>query len=71
LGGIAHRAVIKALGGKQKDYNFGHAVSHQIDRFTLLDSYHCSRYNTNTGRLTTEMFDRVFAMARDRLGPDS
>ncbi len=67
LGGIAHRAVVKALGGKQKDYVFGHAASHSIAGFMLLDSYHCSRYNTNTGRLTAEMFDQVFAMARDAL----
>ncbi len=67
LGGIAHRAVVKALGGKQKDFKFGHAVTHTIGDFTLLDSYHCSRYNTNTGRLTTEMFDDVFVLARSAL----
>ena len=67
LGGIAHRAVVKALGGKQKDYTFGHAVTHSIGDFTLLDSYHCSRYNTNTGRLTPAMFDDVFVLARKAL----
>ncbi|MEO1204011.1 MAG: uracil-DNA glycosylase [Pseudomonadota bacterium] len=64
LGGIAHRAVIKAVGGRQADYKFAHAACHTLDDFTLLDSYHCSRYNTNTGRLTGEMFDAVFAKAR-------
>ena len=68
LGGIAHRAVIKAIGGRQVDYKFGHAVEHVITgHFTMLDSYHCSRYNTNTGRLTPEMFEQVFARARQLL----
>ncbi|MEM7431927.1 MAG: uracil-DNA glycosylase [Pseudomonadota bacterium] len=64
LGGIAHRAVIKAIGGRQADYKFGHAALHAPGPFHLLDSYHCSRYNTNTRRLTPEMFDAVFATAR-------
>ena len=67
LGGIAHRAVIKALGRRQADYKFGHAALHDLGEFLLLDSYHCSRYNTNTGRLTEAMFDDVFAKARDLL----
>jgi uracil-DNA glycosylase family 4 len=68
LGGIAHRAVIKAVGERQAAYKFGHAAEHDIaDRFTMLDSYHCSRYNTNTGRLTPVMFQQVFARARELL----
>jgi len=68
LGGIAHRAVIKSVGGRQADYKFGHAAEHRLsDGFTMLDSYHCSRYNTNTGRLTPEMFQEVFARARELL----
>ena len=68
LGGIAHRAVIKAVGGRQVEYKFGHLAEHNVlDRFTMLDSYHCSRYNTNTGRLTPEMFERVFTRARQLL----
>ena len=68
LGGIAHRAVVKAVGGRQADFKFGHAAEHSIDgRFLLLDSYHCSRYNTNTGRLTADMFRAVFARARELL----
>jgi uracil-DNA glycosylase family 4 len=65
LGGIAHRAVIRAAGLRQALYRFGHAAEHQLDGILLLDSYHCSRYNTNTGRLTTAMFEAVFARARD------
>lgn len=64
LGGIAHRAVIKALALRQADYKFGHAALHPLQNFRLLDSYHCSRYNTNTGRLTVAMFDDIFATAR-------
>jgi uracil-DNA glycosylase family 4 len=65
LGGIAHRAVIKALGGRQVDYKFAHAAEHDLGELRMLDSYHCSRYNTNTRRLTGEMFDAVFARARE------
>jgi len=67
LGGIGHRAVVKAVGRRQADYKFAHAAVHDLDDFQLLDSYHCSRYNTNTGRLTEAMFDGVFAKARDLL----
>ncbi len=67
LGGIAHRAVIKALSRRQVDYRFAHAALHDLGEFRLLDSYHCSRYNTNTRRLTEAMFDDVFAKARDLL----
>jgi len=70
LGGIAHRAVVKAVAGRQADYKFGHAAEHDVaGHFLMLDSYHCSRYNTNTGRLTTEMFHNVFARARELLTP--
>jgi len=66
LGGIAHRAVLQALGLRQAAYRFGHAAEHEIEgRFLLLDSYHCSRYNTNTGRLTQAMFESVFARAKE------
>jgi uracil-DNA glycosylase len=72
LGGIAHKAIIKALGLRQADYKFGHAAEHCLPgRFRLLDSYHCSRYNTNTGRLTTTMFRDVFARARELLSQDA
>ena len=68
LGGIAHRAILKAMGERQAAYKFGHAAEHQVGgHFLMLDSYHCSRYNTNTGRLTPDMFHAVFARARDLL----
>ena len=68
LGGIAHKSVIKALGLKQADYIFGHANEHKLDRGLLIDSYHCSRYNTQTKRLTTPMFEKVFKRAGKILG---
>jgi uracil-DNA glycosylase family 4 len=67
LGGIAHRAIVKAMGLRQADYKFAHAARHDLGAFRVLDSYHCSRYNTNTGRLTEGMFDAVFADARKLL----
>ena len=67
LGGIAHRAIIKACGLRQAEFKFGHAALHELPAFRLLDSYHCSRYNTNTRRLTETMFAGVFAQARELL----
>jgi len=68
LGSVAHRAVLKALGLKMAAYRFGHGAEHPLPNGSLLlDSYHCSRYNTQTRRLTTEMFHAVFARARTLL----
>ncbi len=64
LGSIAHNAVIKAEGLKQKDFKFGHCHEHQLSEHTLIDSYHCSRYNTQTRRLTAAMFKKVFRRAK-------
>lgn len=70
LGAISHQAVLRAFGLKLKDYKFGHAKEHQLPSGQLLlDSYHCSRYNTNTNRLTPEMFHQVFARARELTEP--
>jgi uracil-DNA glycosylase family 4 len=64
LGQIAHQAAVRAAGGRQADYKFGHLAEHRLpDGRMLVDSYHCSRYNTNTGRLTAAMFEAVFARA--------
>ena len=69
LGTIAHNAVLRALGLKLKDYPFGHNVLAELttkkdQKIFLLDSYHCSRYNTQTRRLTKPMFQAVFDQAR-------
>jgi uracil-DNA glycosylase len=62
LGLIAHKAVLQALGLKAANHVFAHAVSHALPGgHRLYDSYHCSRYNTQTRRLTPEMFHAVFA----------
>lgn len=61
LGLVSHNAVLKALGFKQSAYRFAHGAQHDLgDGLVLADSYHCSRYNTNTGRLTEAMFHDVF-----------
>ena len=64
LGRIAHDGVLTALGARKSAHAFGHGAEHQIGPLRLFDSYHCSRYNTNTGVLTPEMFRKVFARAR-------
>ena len=64
LGQIAHQSAVKALGGKLPKAKFGHLAEHRMpDGRLLIDSYHGSRYNQNTGRLTAEMFEAVFARA--------
>ena len=69
LGGIAHGAVLSVLGYRKSAYKFAHRAMHELPNGLLLaDSYHCSRYNTNTGRLTPEMFEAVFTELRRRLG---
>lgn len=63
LGTIAHQAVLMGLQLKLKDYPFGHGAVHHLapgNGLKLYDSYHCSRYNTQTKRLTTQMFEQVF-----------
>ena len=69
LGVVAHDAILRALALKKKEYRFAHNAQHALSRgITLIDSYHCSRYNTQTKRLTPEMFAAVFAQARALLG---
>jgi uracil-DNA glycosylase len=68
LGRIAHDSALAALGARKASFPFAHGARHEIKPgLTLFDSYHCSRYNTNTGKLTPEMFRSVFAAVRERL----
>ena len=67
LGRIAHDSVVVALCEKRSRLPFRHGAAHQAGKFKLFGSYHCSRYNTNTGRLTPAMFRAVFAAARQHL----
>jgi uracil-DNA glycosylase family 4 len=70
LGQVAHGAVLAALGQKKSAFAFGHGALHLLpDGKLLADSYHCSRYNTNTGKLTTAMFESVFEELKKRLAP--
>ncbi len=64
LGRIAHDAILRALGLRRASHPFAHGATHAIGRYTLVDSYHCSRYNMNTGRLSEEAFRSVLARAR-------
>ena len=68
LGKIAHDAVLRALELRLSAYPFGHEHVHQVSgNFCLIDSYHCSRYNTQTRRLSADMFASVFRRARQIL----
>lgn len=68
LGGIAHNAVLTAVGERVTGFKFRHGGRHALARgLTLFDSYHCSRYNTQTRRLTDAMFEQVFAEIRNFL----
>ena len=69
LGRIAHDGTLDALGLKRRDYTFAHGARHDLPTGQVLfDSYHCSRQNTNTGRLTTSMFEAVLAGIAGELG---
>ena len=67
LGRIAHDATVAALGEVPARHPFGHGRRHDFRRVRLFDSYHCSRYNTNTGRLTEDMFRKVLAEVRKEM----
>jgi uracil-DNA glycosylase len=73
LGAIAHDAVLIALGLRRRDYRFAHGARHVLpDGRALFDSYHCSRYNTQTRRLTKDMFNQVLVdivQSREKPGP--
>lgn len=79
LGRVAHDSTLAALALKKSDFKFAHGARHQLNchqlscttgltgNVSLFDSYHCSRYNTNTGRLTTDMFHDVFRAVRSKV----
>ena len=69
LGTVAHGAVLRALGLRARDFAFGHGAYHRLSNgLSLFDSYHCSRYNTQTKRLTEDMFHQVFGAVAVYLG---
>lgn len=68
LGRIGHDSTVRALGERPSRLPFGHGLVHRAGAVTLFASYHCSRYNTNTGVLTPDMFRAVFAAVRRHLG---
>ena len=70
LGRLAHDAVVTAFGARKSAVKFGHAAQNNLGNVVLFDSYHCSRYNTNTGVLTPQMFRAVFAAVREFLNED-
>lgn len=67
LGRIGHDSAVRALGLKPARVPFSHGGVHRLGAVTLFSSYHCSRYNTNTGVLTPQMFRDVFAAVRRHL----
>ena len=70
LGRIAHESTLVALGARRAAFPFAHGAKHAVrPNLTLFDSYHCSRYNTSTGKLTPQMFKAVLQAIRDHLGP--
>lgn len=68
LGQIAHQSVVSAFKLKKKDHAFGHGARHEANGLAIVASYHCSRYNTNTGVLTEAMFDAALAEAKRAAG---
>jgi uracil-DNA glycosylase family 4 len=69
LGQIAHSSAVRTAGGRLSDCKFGHLAEHRLpDGRILIDSYHCSRYNQNTNRLTAAMFEQVFERALELRG---
>ena len=65
LGSIAHESFVAATGARRSQFPFAHGQMHALPALTLMDSYHCSRYNTNTGVLTPQMFRKVIGQARE------
>ena len=70
LGDISRKSILKTLGAPSSAMAAGHGVQARVGGYTLINSYHCSRLNTNTGRLTPEMFESIFRRARAVLEAD-
>ena len=70
LGDVSRKSVLKTLGVPASAMAAGHGVEAKVGRYTLINSYHCSRLNTNTGRLTPEMFEDIFRRARAAIEAD-
>jgi len=69
LGTIAHNAILTAMDLVKKNFKFSHAARYELpNKLILYDSYHCSRYNTQTKRLTTKMFNNVFLLIKKEIG---
>src|SRR5262249_39096900 len=68
LGKIAHDSVLKTLEARIAAHPFAHGASYEIGKIKLISSYHCSRYNTNTGVLTTQMFESAVGQAKKAAG---
>lgn len=69
LGTIAHNAILTAMDLDKKNFKFSHAARYELpNKLILYDSYHCSRYNTQTKRLTTKMFNNVFLLIKKEIG---
>jgi uracil-DNA glycosylase len=71
LGRVSHETLVRALGARLATHPFAHGAVHHVEGLALFDSYHCSRYNTNTGRLTAEMFEAVFQKVRAYIGAEA
>jgi len=71
LGRIAHESFVAARGARQPEFPFAHGRAHPMAAIVLIDSYHCSRYNANTGVLTPQMFRDVIAQARKTIDAQS
>jgi uracil-DNA glycosylase family 4 len=67
LGDVSRRSILRTLGYPGSAIPAGHGVEGQVGPYTLINSYHCSRLNTNTGRLTAEMFEDIFKRAKAAL----
>ena len=67
LGLVAHKSFLKVMGAKQSHFKFSHGMQHDFGAVTMVNSYHCSRYNTQTGRLTESMFHDVFETIRKQV----